>query len=643
MKLNHFLVQAQFVALFLFACATAPEPERHAQIAIDVSKKTPLELKTDSLFHISEEFIEKALYFEAEKKLLELISLAHADSVHSNNEILKKALFALEEVIELRQKHPGEVQSAQTFELDTTKQDTTKLGKWLNKVHSLNLKEMDLPIVLNDRVVQQLDYLTQRVPSFVQRSLNRKTLYDSLIYAEIDKRKMPRDLIYLALVESGYKTNAYSSARAGGIWQFIPATGRRYGLNIDWWVDLRRDPLSSTRAALSYLQDLHNEFGDWLMTMAAYNCGEGRIRRRVRQGAKSYWEMKLPRETMYYVPRILAATIIGHAPEKFGFTIEPQKLPETDSVSVQHCLSIELVAKFTGTTEKAIQNMNPSLRRWCTPSGMNKFVLYIPKGKRSQFLEKYDKLDKTKLTQWHRYKVKWGDNLGLISRKYGLSVRAIKQANRLRSSRIRVNQSLVIPIPESAIKKRKPANKKSSSKSKLKKNKKAPSLSKTAAYSLYQIKSGDTYFSLAKKHGVSTKALLAFNGTKKSNLNVGDQIKVPLSDVKKNQPKKTKKSKLSFKIYKVKKGENAYRIAKKLNIDYRDLIAWNDLGRTAKIYPGMSLKYQGSKHKFPNSWYIVKKGDSFWSVSSKLNMSMKKLKKLNPNAKLVPGMKLKIK
>ena len=302
MKVTPFLVQAQFIALFLFACAPAPSPERKVARLPEVAKKNSLELKTDSLFDISAEFIENRLYFEAEKKLLELISLAHADSVHTNQEVLKRALFALEEVIALRQKHPGEVQSAQTFALDTTKQDTTKLGKLLNKVHSLNLKEMDLPIVLNDRVVQQLDYLTQRVPSFVQRSLNRKTLYDSLIYAEIEKRKMPRDLIYLALVESGYKTNAYSSARAGGIWQFIPATGRRYGLSIDWWVDLRRDPLSSTRAALSYLQDLHDEFGDWLMAMAAYNCGEGRIRRRVRQGAKSYWEMKLPRETMYYVP-----------------------------------------------------------------------------------------------------------------------------------------------------------------------------------------------------------------------------------------------------------------------------------------------------------------------------------------------------
>ena len=202
---------------------------------------------------------------------------------------------------------------------------------------------------------------------------------------------------------------------------------------------------------------------------------------------------------------------------------------------------------------------------------------------------------------------------------------------------------MVIPIPESAIKKSKVSKKTSNSKNKRKTRKKTSYSNQNSPYRIYQIQSGDTYYSLAQKYGLSTADLLAFNGTKKSKLNIGDRIKIPLVKGTKKSGEKSSVSGSIFKIHKVQKGENAYRISEKLNIDYRDLIRWNDLGRTAKIYPGMRLKYKGSEHKNHNSWYIVKKGDSFWSISRKLNISMTHLKKLNPNAKLIPGMKLKVK
>ena len=236
-----------------------------------------------------------------------------------------------------------------------------------------------------------------------------------------------------ALVESGYKIKAYSRAKAAGLWQFIPATGKRYGLYQDFWIDMRRNPELSTIAAMRYLRRLYEEFGDWLMAMAAYNCGEGCVRRRIREVKEdslwdstqtvTYWDLKLPKETMHYVPRILAAMTIGHYPEHYGMNVEKRELPPFDTVTVVEFMPLDDVAKAAGVDTKTIQELNLELNRWCTPPKEIGYVVRIPEGTRDSFLVAYEKMDKKSWSRWQYHKVKSGENLGKISRQYRFSYR----------------------------------------------------------------------------------------------------------------------------------------------------------------------------------------------------------------------------
>jgi membrane-bound lytic murein transglycosylase D len=216
--------------------------------------------------------------------------------------------------------------------LDESQADSAALQVIESFLDTLDVSQFTLPVQFNERVQQEIYYMTTTARKFMEGSLTRKTAYDSLIYAQLETAKMPRDLIYLALVESGFKLKAYSRAKASGMWQFIPETGKRYGLEVDYWVDMRRNPEKATGAALKYLNRLHDEFGDWLLAMAAYNCGEGRVRRLLREMqedstrdtsvAVTYWDLELPKETMRYVPRILAAMVIGHYPDQYEMVVE---------------------------------------------------------------------------------------------------------------------------------------------------------------------------------------------------------------------------------------------------------------------------------------------------------------------------------
>ena len=195
--------------------------------------------------------------------------------------------------------------------------------------HHIDPKNFSLPITspLEPRILQAMAVFMGPGKGYFTKWLNRKSRYEALVHQKLEERGMPKDLLYLAMVESGFNPKAWSKASASGLWQFISGTGRRYGLKDDWWYDPRRDPMLATDAALEYLADLHDEFQDWPQAMAAYNCGEGRVRRLIREDStRGYWDMPLPKETRFYVPKILAAMIIGHNPERFGFIVDNDRL-----------------------------------------------------------------------------------------------------------------------------------------------------------------------------------------------------------------------------------------------------------------------------------------------------------------------------
>src|SRR5690606_37266900 len=275
---------------------------------------------------------------------------------------------------------------------------------------------------LNPRILRAMTVFTGHGRGYFAKWLNRKSRYEKLVHDKLEARGMPKDLIYLAMVESGFNPKAWSKASASGLWQFISGTGRRYGLKDDWWYDPRRDPMLATDAALEYLTDLQDEFQDWHQAMAAYNCGEGRVRRhRVKDSIMSYWDMPLPKETRFYVPKILAAMIIGRDPERYGFVIDkPEPAFQVDTATVTHCLTIAAIAKAAGISEDTVMSLNPSLRRWCTPPNRTAHTLYLPPGTRDAFWAAYEALDKASLVNWRHHIVARGQTLSGIGARYGV-------------------------------------------------------------------------------------------------------------------------------------------------------------------------------------------------------------------------------
>ena len=441
--------------------------------------------------------------------------------------------------------------------LDESAADSASLQVIENFLDTIDVSQFTLPVEFNERVMQEIFYMSGGARSFTEGSLNRKTAYDSLVYSKLDEMNMPRDLIYLALVESGFKLKAYSRAKASGMWQFIPETGKRYGLTVDYWVDMRRNPEMATTAALKYLSRLYSEFNDWLLAMAAYNCGEGRVRRLVKEKMAdstwdttqvvTYWDLELPKETMRYVPRILAAMVIGHYPEHYDMKINRQYRPDFDTVTVFDSFPLEEVAKILKVPEDTLRSLNMELVKWCTPPNRDSYLLRLPVGTRSAFVDGYDKMEKNNFSSWHHHKVKRGESLGVISRQYGISVKELQQANDMKGTRIRAGQTLLIPI--------KVTPKKSSGK-------------KPVKVKTYVAKLGDNVASVARLFGVSQESLRIWNSMKEDHVvKPGDTLFVSKPELKPVVPQAAATPKIAKgERYVVAEGDTYAAIAKKYGI-----------------------------------------------------------------------------
>jgi len=309
-----------------------------------------------------------------------------------------------------------------------------------------------IPIIINKRVERIINYFQDAGRDDFQEWLNRQPRYAALLLPIIREEGMPDELLYLSMIESGFKTNAYSYAKAMGLWQFIYATGKRYGLKRDYWIDERMDFEKSTRASMAYLRDLHTEFGDWYLALSAYNYGEGRIRRNIRwEGTRDYWKMRnMPRETRNYVPTFLAAAAISINPEKYGFTRPDSRtgLLSWDTLTIDKSIELETLARATGSSYDVLKELNPELRKHSTPN--REYLVRIPPGTRDKLLAAYNSLEQAPTYQVHY--VKRGETLTRISRKYGVSIRSIMSANKLHNKQpILIGQKLVIPVSEESL------------------------------------------------------------------------------------------------------------------------------------------------------------------------------------------------
>jgi len=316
-----------------------------------------------------------------------------------------------------------------------------------------------IPLEINEDVQRWIDYFTGRGRERFQRYLQRGARYQEMVQETLHKEGIPRELYYLALIESGYATHARSSQKAVGVWQFIPGTARLYGLRLDRLVDERRDPIRSTRAAAAYLKRLHGMFHSWFLAMAAYNAGEGRIQRALLRGnTRDFWEMVdkkiLPKETMNYIPKFLAAVIIGKNPEKYGFVrVAAEPSVQLAQVSVPPHLPLSEVARAARTTPARLSALNPHLLRGVTPQARKGYPLWLPSTNRVKEIQ----VALRKLPTPHRpdsaalrrvkHRVRPGETLWTIASHYRTSIHALKKMNRLSRNHIFVGQSLRIHQP----------------------------------------------------------------------------------------------------------------------------------------------------------------------------------------------------
>jgi len=285
----------------------------------------------------------------------------------------------------------------------------------------------------------------------IAEALERSGRYREMILGILQEYSLPRELVYLPLLESLYKVSAYSRARAVGLWQFMETPARNMGLIINYWIDERRDPEKSTRAALKFLKELHTWFNDWHLALAAYNRGQGGIGSDLRfSKAVDFSQLvdreALPRETENFVPQFMACVIIGENYTDYGFSLNFEQPLSYDEIILDKVIDLEVIAKCAGTTEVKIKELNPSLSAWCTPKNYPDFKLKLPLGTKEGFLTNIAEVkDLTPGRGFIRYKVKRGDILGKIARNYSTTVYAIKRDNEIRNiNKIRQGQILII-------------------------------------------------------------------------------------------------------------------------------------------------------------------------------------------------------
>jgi len=414
----------------------------------------------------------------------------------------------------------------------------------------------------------------------VERIFNRGEPYLAYIFNEVRKRNLPGEITLLPFVESGYDPFAYSHGRASGLWQFIPGTGKMYGLKQDWWYDGRRDIVASTEAALDYLEKLHKQFdGDWLLALAAYNSGAGTVNKAIRKNLQAgrptdFWHLKLPKETSAYVPKLLAISTVVSEPGKYGVTLTPVAMtPAFAIVETQGQLDIGVASELAGIETEELYRLNPGYNRWAThPDGPHRLV--IPLANSDRFTQNLAALPESSRVKWVRHKIRNGETLTHIARRYDTTVKVLSSINELRGTNIRAGRHLLVPV----------AAKDPSRYAVI--NKKLQSGNTSDSKITYKVRNGDSLWGIAHKHKVSVKQVTRWN-----RLDSGSLIRPGQKLVIWQKGKGSKSGKRVRSVsYTVRNGDSLYRISRKFSVSISDLRRWNNLTEGKYLRPGQHLK-----------------------------------------------------
>src|SRR6056297_1485790 len=403
------------------------------------------------------------------------------------------------------------------------------IAEGFNLPENLTFNKTEVPLVQNQHVSRHLMYYSMRRPEVMERWLERSEYYFPMMLEIFEEEGTPKELIHLSMIESGLVPTARSWASAVGLWQFIRATGAVYGLEVNWWVDERRDPVKSTRAAAQHLRDLHDIWGDWYLSLANYNLSPRGLRRAIRAagGVEDYWAAYpyLPRETRGYVPGYIAATMIAMNPEEFGFEkpyTNQEYLYDFEVVDVDGLMPLEELAKAASIPLDDLKALNPELLRWATPPG-DSYPLKIPAGIEEEFLAAYQEIPKENRAQEvTMHTVSRGESLGYIANRYGTSVGALYASNENLNSTIYPGQRIMVPVaggspnPISADRPSNSSSVASGSSSSSRSRAQAPPNTSSVTYT---VKSGDTIGHIAEWHDVRAWQIRSWNG-------IGNTIRV---------------------------------------------------------------------------------------------------------------------
>ncbi|MFY8272683.1 LysM peptidoglycan-binding domain-containing protein [Pseudoalteromonas sp. SSDWG2] len=438
--------------------------------------------------------------------------------------------------------------------------------------------QLSIKVPQNRPVVTERNYYA-RHQSYLDRISKRAEPYLYYIVEEVEKRQMPIEIALLPIVESAFDPYGYSHRSASGIWQFMPQTGKRFGLKQNWWYDGRRDISESTRAALDYLSYLHKTLdGDWLNAIAAYNSGEGRVMRAIKKNRAKhlptdFWSLDLPKETTAYVPKLLALADLLKRHEEFGVRwnkiVNAQVIERVDAGSQ---IDLELAAQMAGISLSELYRLNPAFNRWASdPEGPHHLLLPLDSVER--FNERLAKAQLKDRLRWQQYTVQSGDTLSVIAKKHNTSVSAITRLNTLQSNIIRIGQTLMIPLSDNAS-------------SHLPDRVRLALNNTTSVTKSHIVKSGDTLWDLSREYDVTVAQLKAWNNlTDNTVLKLGQKLKI-------RQPSASGaiKSVNRTITYKVRKGDSLSRIASQFGLKISDIKKWNKLDSKQYLQPGQKLK-----------------------------------------------------
>ena len=507
-------------------------------------------------------------------------ALASCNELHTTEEAINDCEIARDGVIEVVHPNDALLDEAQEI-VDTQNIETQAVitDVWQRVSDGLRFHIPD------DKRVEAQKAWYLKHPEYMKRVVTRAQPFLYYIVDEIEKRDMPMELVLLPIVESAFDPFAYSQGRAAGMWQFIPGTGKRFGMEQTWWYDGRRDVVASTQGALDYLTYLANMFdGNWLHALAAYNSGEGRVSKAIRANKKAgkptdFWNLRLPRETRAYVPKLLALADILKNRDTYAYAWpEVENVAVIDIVDIGSQVDLAFAADLAGMSLKELHALNPGFNRWATsPEGPHRLVL--PLDKASNFADALAKIDRNDRLNWVRYTVKSGDSLSEIASKYHTTVNVVKQVNELKSNTIRVGQAIMVPVALKALD--------AYSLSQGERLAATQNTKRSAHKITHTVKSGDTLWDIARKYKVSTKKLASWNGMAPNDmLKLGKTLGVwQDTPVNKNSDAIIKQL-----TYTVRNGDSLSRIASKFNVRINDISKWNNINSKRYLQPGQKLK-----------------------------------------------------